>query len=181
MRWFLWIFVVILVPLQGTSVEHPVHSEVYFSPNPHFFSPLLSLLDREKELIQIATSRLTDRQIWNALIKASKRGVSIEIIVDTKTLAVGKLLKKLSSSSSQIWVYPEIRQKKTRTIMNHKFCICKSQGSVWNASCSFSPSAKLHCEHALVIRQRNLIDQFTQEFEKLKQKSILLEKITANN
>lgn len=181
MKWFLSIFIVILIPLQGTSIEHPVHSEVYFSPNPHFFSPLLSLLDQEKELIQIATSRLTDREIGNTLIKASKRGVFIEIIVDTKTIAVGKLLKKLSSSNSRIWVYPEIQQKKTRTIMNYKFCICKSQGSVWNASCSLSPSAKLHCEHALVIRERNIVDQFIQEFEKLKQKCILLEKITANN
>lgn len=180
MRWFLWV-VIIFVPLQGSSIEPSKETEVYFSPNPHFFSPLLSLLDREKELIQIATSRLTDRQIWNALINASKRGVPIEIIVDTKTLSVGKLLQKLSPNRGQIWVYPEIGQKKTRIIMNHKFCICKSQNSVWNASCSFSPSAKLHCEHALVIRQKNLVDQFAQEFEKLKRKSVHLEKITANN
>lgn len=163
------------------SLEQPSQTEVYFSPNSNFFSPLLSLIDREKELIQIATSRLTDRQIWRALIEASKRGVSIEIIVDTKTLGLGKLLQKLSYCSSRIWIYPEIRQKKTRTIMNHKFCICKSQMTVWNASCSFSPNAKLHCEHALVIRENSLVHQFVQEFEKLKQKSILLERISASN
>lgn len=180
MTWFLWIFMLTIIPFQGMSTELPLQSEVFFSPNPNFFSPLLSLIDGEKELIQIATSRLTDRHIWNALIKASARGVAIEIIVDTKTLSIGKLLQKLSLSKSQIWVYPEIRQNKTRTIMNHKFCICKSQSTVWNASCSFSPSAKQHCEHALLVRQSNLVHQFAQEFEKLKQKSILLEATPSN-
>lgn len=181
MKWLLCIFVVILMPLQGAPPEQPSQSEVYFSPNPDFFSPLLSLIHREKELIQIATSRLTDREVCRALVQAANRGVSIEIILDTKTLAVGKLLQKLSHCSSRIWIYPEIREKKIRTLMNHKFCICKSQGTVWNASCSFSQNSKLHCEHALVIRQSSLVNQFAQEFEKIKQKSTLLEKTSVNN
>lgn len=181
MKWFLWIFVVIFTPLQSVSPEQSSQSEVYFSPNPDFFSPLVSLIHQEKELIQIATSRLTDRQICRALVQAAMRGVSIEIILDTKTLGVGKLLQKLSHSGSRIWIYPEIREKKIRTLMNHRFCICKSQGIVWNGSCPFSPTSKLHCEHALVIRQKSLVNQFAQEFEKLKQKSTLLEKIPVSN
>ncbi len=174
MKWIIYSCLLAIAPLQGSSAGQSMQSEVYFSPNPAFFSPLISLIHREKELIQIAASRVTDNQIQRALMQASERGVPIEIVLDTKTHAINKLAKRLSRENSRIWIYPEVREKKNRRLMNHKFCICKAQETVWNASCSFSPSAKRHCEHALIIRQNNIVKQFTEEFEKLKQKSTLL-------
>lgn len=181
MKWIIYSCFLSIVPLQGIFAEQSVQSEVYFSPNPEFFSPLLFLIHQEKELIQIAASRLTDNQIQRALMQASERGVPIEIILDTKTPAINKLMKRLYRENSRIWMYPEVREKKNRRLMNHKFCICKGQETVWNASCSFSPSSKRHCEHALLIRQGNIVKQFTEEFEKLKQKSTLLEKRSFSN
>lgn len=181
MKWIICSCLLTIVPLQGTFAEPVRESEVYFSPSPEFFSPLISLIHREKELIQIASSRLTDNQIQRALTQASERGVSIEIILDTKTPAINKLVKRLYRENSRIWIYPEVREKKNRMLMNHKFCICKAEKTVWNASCSFSPSSKRHCEHALIIRQDNIVKQFADEFEKLKQKSTLLEKSSFSN
>lgn len=181
MKWIICICLLTIGPLQGLIVEPILQSEVYFSPNPEFFSPLLSLIHEEKELIQIAASRLTDNQIQRALMKASERGVPIEVILDMKTPAVNKLVKRLYRENNRIWIYREVKKKKSRMLMNHKFCICKGQNTVWNASCSFSPSSKRHCEHALLIRQGNIVKQFTEEFEKLKQKSKLLEKSSFSN
>lgn len=181
MKWIICSCLLIIVPLPEPFAEQPRQSEVYFSPNPKFFSPLISLIHGEKELIQIAASRLTDNQIQLALMQASERGIPIEIVLDMKTLGINKLMKRLSRENGRIWIYPEVKGKKNRVLMNHRFCICKSQDTVWNASSPFSPSAKRHCEHALIIRQSNIVKQFTEEFEKLKQKSTLLEKSSFSN
>lgn len=181
MKWIICSCLLTLVPLQGLIAEQVLQSEVYFSPNPEFFSPLLFLIHQEKELIQIAASRLTDNQIQRALMEASQRGVPIEIILDMKTPAVNKLVKRLYRDNNRIWIYRKVKEKKNRMVMNHKFCICKAQKTVWNGSCSFSPSSKRHCEHALLIRQGDIVKQFGEEFEKLKQKSTLLDKSSFSN
>lgn len=181
MKWIIYSCFLAIMPLQELFSEPAIPSEVYFSPQSEFFSPLVSLIHREKKLIQIAASRLTDNQIQRALMQASECGVPIEILLDAKAPGMNKLIKRLYRENCRIWIYPEVREKKKRVLMNHKFCICKGQETVWNASCSFSPSAKRHCEHALILRQDNIVKQFIAEFEKLKQKSILLEKSSFNN
>jgi cardiolipin hydrolase len=136
----------------------------YFSPNRGSADILIGFIDRCEHSIDAAVYCITHDDIADALIRASKRGVSIRVITD-KTQSLGKWSddEKLIEAS-----IPVIRRGKAwRGSMHHKFIIGDKK-AVGTGSFNWTKNADKHnCENFVIVRMRYVVKEYTKEFDKL--------------
>ena len=136
----------------------------YFSPNRGSADILIGFIDRCEHSIDAAVYCITHDDITDALIRASKRGVNIRVIID-KTQSLGKWSddEKLIEAS-----IPVIRRGKAwRGSMHHKFIIGDKK-AVGTGSFNWTKNAdKYNCENFVIVRMRYVVKEYTKEFDKL--------------
>ncbi len=102
-------FLFLRFPLAGEQVFAPIPAmcQVYFSPKDDLASRLVALIDEERESIKSAIYCLTHSGIMNALMRAHKRGVDVDLIIDPQSLkGHATLIKKMAERTM-----PDIMQK----------------------------------------------------------------------
>jgi len=159
--------------------------QVLFAPSEKIFKRLIELIKKEKKGIKLAAYLLTDYQISKALIRAEKRGVNVEIILDPKSInrRNSAVIKPLVKSGVMIYVYrPPVKKKMPAKgpltmsqIMHHKFIVfTDNEGGkplVWTGSLNFTYSAhKSNKENVVVLDDPYVVRMFTKEFNDLKKK-----------
>ncbi len=148
---------------------------------------LVGLIDSEKKMIKAALFRLTDNDITQAIIDAHKRGVLVEIVVDSGALNIDQYSKisVLESYSIPIFVYQSVdllknklkkktKIKKYQSIMHHKtFIFSDTIGGSVIVCGSLNPTyAAFHGNEEMVIIRNNSIffEKWNKHFEKLKKR-----------
>lgn len=170
--------------VRPNALKNPAHEydspdiDTYFSPDDNIREKLITAIESEQCSIKIAIFTITDPKIAKALKKAFKRGIRIEILTDPTCLKDRfNKINFLSSKGIPVYVY-NIAHNKTVTYscMHHKFAIfeCNRDNKryVWTGSFNFTKSASdSNQENVVVIYKRATVDQFEQQFQKIKNRS----------
>lgn len=147
---------------------------VYFSPDDVLEKRLIDLIDEETKSIYIAMYCLTHKEIGEALIKAKKRGVDVQIIVDKYCLKMKSPLTKMVDAGISISVWDAKGGKKREgALMHNKFCIF-GDNTVWTGSFNLTYRAsRVHQENVVVLNNQEIASEFKKQFNTIKMRSCL--------
>jgi phosphatidylserine/phosphatidylglycerophosphate/cardiolipin synthase-like enzyme len=154
------------------SSEPITHYQVLFSAQDPLADRLVALIDQEQKSIHAAVYCLTHQKVSHALIKAHRRGVKVEILVDPFSVKARSPLEKLVTQGISLFVWnPPVdvqKPKKKKPLMHDKFCVF-GEHTVWTGSFNFTfEGANSNQENAVVLENSEVAQKYVQEFERLK-------------
>ena len=161
---------------------HAVDVQVLFSPKDHVATQLIDRIDKEETQVLVAVYCLSHRGVSDALIRAKRRGVHVELLVDPFSLmckmAIGKLTHaKVDLSVWDASLYVPAKGGKAmhmggrRALMHNKFCVF-GNSVVWTGSFNFTYDATFaHRENVVVIEDKELAARYQKEFQEIKQQA----------
>jgi len=137
-------------------------TQAYFSPNGGCTAAIVKEIDQAKEAIAVEAYTLTSEPIANALIAASRRGVSVAAIIDgrrpTKDYEQPARLEQAGA-----WV----GRTRAYAIMHNKVMLV-DHDTVITGSFNFTESAeKRNAENVLIIKDKKLFGQYDNEWTNL--------------
>ncbi len=149
----------------------PIQAQAYFSPDDDVRSVLIGLIDQEKQRISIAMYIITDAAIASALIRAFKRGIDVECVVDQQySKDRSSKVPLLANASIPICIY-----EGDDALIHHKFCIFEEQSLLWTGSYNFTKRAsERNQENVIILSNASIMRQFRAQFERLKERSLCL-------
>lgn len=138
------------------------------------FTILLEVLSEVKKQLYVAAFALTDKRIVDFIVDAHKKGVEICVIVDAQNMNQRhSKVKILIKDNVPVWHYkPSLdpRYKKnglSDPCMHHKVMI--GDDFVITGSANFTKAGQKHnVENINILRDRQTIDEYRTEFERLK-------------
>ncbi|CAG4926675.1 unnamed protein product [Colias eurytheme] len=130
---------------------------------------LLQYLNRPRQSLDICMYVLTNTDITNAVLKQHYRGVKVRVIVDPDmAFTSGSTVKRLEKQGVPV------RWMKSTDIMHNKFCIIDALGGeeltpfVMTGSLNWTTQALYrNWENLLITSQRDIVEQYSKEFERL--------------
>jgi|SRR5579859_2992267 len=146
--------------------------EVYFSPQDHIKTKLITRIRNEKTAIKAALYLILDKEVVKELVKAHKRGVKVELIVDHGNLdSEWNKIPMLYDGGITVYVYTS-----NQGILHDKFFIFErnqdNKPALWTGSFNITRSAdKYNRENVVVVDDRDAIQHFSHEFDRLKKAS----------
>jgi len=159
--------------------ENGTIAGAYFSPRDDVRSVMITLIDSERKKIQFAIYTLTDKKIAQALLRAARRGVEIEGVVDRSygQMNASKVYV-LANARIPLWVYQTSENEREAGLMHNKFMIFEETGDhhkplVWTGSYNFTQRAsEKNQENVVVFDTPALVESFKDYFAQLKQASL---------
>ena len=149
-------------------------AKAYFSPEDDLRSLLISLIDAENTSIKFAIYTFTDISIAEAFIRASRRGVHVEGIVD-RSYGQSRYSKvcMLANAHLPTWVYQTAADERQAGLMHNKFCVFEDnidhKSLVWTGSYNFTNRASSkNQENIVILDNQELVNSFNNYFERLK-------------
>ncbi len=142
---------------------HAVDPEIYFSRSDPVASVVLREINSAKKSIHLLMYSLTDADIANALVAASKRGVDVRIVFDRtqgaeKNSLSDELIAQLGAKRA---VY---RYGKGRGVMHEKMAVFDGL-TVTLGSYNWTNNAKANnWENLIILRDARLAAECTAEF-----------------
>jgi phosphatidylserine/phosphatidylglycerophosphate/cardiolipin synthase-like enzyme len=178
-------------PLQDSSLNSLGKGQIchaFFSPDDGLEEILIDLIDHEQKSLHIAVFAFTDIEIARALKRAKERGVTIEIVTDPSCLQdrFNKIMF-LKEHKFSIYIYNNDYNKATlANRMHHKFVIfgknIANKKLIWLGSYNFTKSANAANQESIVLIENPLIiEQFTKQFSRLKQRSVPFDSFAKNH
>ncbi len=165
-------------------------NEAYFSPDDDLQQKLINLIEQEKKGIYLAIFTFTDKQIADALIRAKKRGVEVELIADPGFLHDRYTkIALLHPKGIKIFVYDPKRSPGNAStmsnIMHNKFAVfldnVDGKPLLWTGSFNFTKSARLsNQENVVVLNNPQIVERYREKFHALKKRTIRYNKIHAS-
>ena len=148
-------------------------STVFFSPDDDPRVHLLQLIDDAQQSIKVAVYTFTETQLANALVRAHKRGVAVDVVLDDYSNNQWGKIHVLEKGGIPVHIYnPKATSKEKYTgIMHDKFAIFDN-ATVWTGSYNWTYSANFrNQENALVIEnETDVTMRFAQQFDILKER-----------
>ena len=139
---------------------------------------LISLIDNERKKISFAIYTMTDKAITEALIRAAKRGVKVEGVVD-RSYGHSRYSKvcMLANAKLPIFVYQTSDDEWQAGLMHNKFMVfadtIEHKALVWTGSYNFTKRAsEKNEENVIVLDNRSVVTAYENYFERLKKKSL---------
>jgi phosphatidylserine/phosphatidylglycerophosphate/cardiolipin synthase-like enzyme len=149
---------------QGFAID-----QVYFSEKTDLSEKFIEQIGQETQSIKLATHRLSDVKVIQALIEAFRRGVDVQIIVDSVTVSKKTPLTLLTNAGMEVFIWKNDSSRKKRGSLHHSFALFGST-KVWTGTVSFSVKRLFcHKESALIFSDEKGFQEFLQEFIALKQ------------
>ena len=140
--------------------------EALFSCQDNVQQALIEAIKDETKQIKIAIFNFTSKEIAQALLKAKRRGIDIQIITDESS-AKEKYSKipLLFNRGMPIHIFQGKSGK-----MHNKFAIFSDK--LWTGSFNFTKSAqKINQENVVIIYETNIRKKYESQFQKLRNKS----------
>ncbi len=158
--------------------EHKKIAQAFFSPDNDVRDLLISLINLEKKSISVAIYTLTDKKIADALLRAARRGVSVECVVD-RAYGTDRHSKvhQLANAQIPVWVYRSALEERAASLMHNKFCIFEDsvehRALVWTGSYNFTMRANdRNQENVVVLDNPAVVEKFRKQFAVLKKRSV---------
>jgi mitochondrial cardiolipin hydrolase len=159
-------------------------ARAFFSPDDELKFLLIDLIDTEKKSLSVAIYTITDKEILRAFVRAHRRGINIEFVVDPafERDRYSKVAH-LANEGIKIWVYQSSSEERASSLMHNKFVIfgdnVEHHGLVWTGSFNFTVRAhERNQENVVILDDKHIVDRFKTHFELLKERSILITKNT---
>ena len=159
------------------ALEGQEMCDVFFSPDDDINIKLLSLIDQEQKHIRIAVFNFTDRNITQALIRAQKRGITVEVITDINCVYDRyNKIDQLYNNDISVLVYNAKQSKTGSGIMHHKFALFSNNTTgkalVWTGSCNFTRSGcHANQENVVLLGDTKIVNKFLYQFERIKKQT----------
>ncbi len=158
--------VIALIVLIFTVTSVHADTTVKFSPQGGIGQKLVRMYRGAKSDIRVAMYSLTVKGQANALIAAHRRGVKVQVILDT---TLGRQKTSMSKTLAGAGI-PVRHVGPSGGAMHHKFIIVDGK-SLATGSYNISNDAEDHSNEAMLfITDKKVIAVFTGEFDKLWQK-----------
>ncbi len=154
--------------------------QVYFSPDDDIRSILLKLINNEKIKISCAVFRLTEKNIAAEIVKAHRRGVKIEIVVDKDGFSgsYSKVLH-LFKEGIKVYIFPPIKNSDIfddhedskisspyGALMHNKFFIFHSQETIFTGSYNYTKQAQdANQENVVIIHDKNTFEKYKKHYQ----------------
>ena len=153
-------------------------AKAYFSPDDGMRDILIALIDAELKSIKCAIYTLTDKNVSQAFLKAARRGVQIECVVD-RSFSEGRYSRvpELANAQIPLWVYQTGPNEREAGLMHNKFCLFQDtvghKALVWTGSYNFTKRAhEKNEENVVILSDKQILTEFNDYFERLKRKSL---------
>ncbi|MEW6129579.1 MAG: phospholipase D-like domain-containing protein [Acidobacteriota bacterium] len=115
-------------------------------------------MSKAKISVRLQAYSLTSDALANLLIRLQERGVKVSVIVDANRINErGSDAMKLSGLLS---VYSDSQHKSA-----HSKIIVIDEGTVITGSMNFTDSAKRNAENVLILKDRNLVKSYLENFK----------------
>ena len=149
------------------SVTLPQNVDVCFTPPQGCLSKITQKIDKAKTSILIQAYSFTSKDIERALLRAHKRGVSIDVIVDRgQKTAKGSIIHSLAQAGIRVSL------DSINGIAHNKVMIL-DQETVITGSFNFSNAANTrNAENLLIIKDKPLAALYEDNWKKRKEKSL---------
>ena len=153
-------------------------TEVYFSPQGGAEAALEKLIDSARQDICAALYFFTSRPLSTAILRAHKRGVKIQVIIDGNNesdYSKGYYLRQRGVDVRYARGLPKNAKKSKKRkyrvkkfgLMHHKFMVVDDK-MVATGSYNWTASAeKWNRENLLIIKSSSLVRKYTVEFKKI--------------
>jgi len=141
--------------------------QAYFSPRGGTLNAIIGCIDEARSEIVVALYVLTNADLADALVRAHKRGVRVEAILDkAQQTARGGQVQKLIDANIPV------RFDTKHAIFHHKFAVIDGATLVTGSFNWSAAAEKSNAENTLIIRNNpDLAAQFSQAFAVLKNSS----------
>ena len=172
---FLVLFTLVL-SFPGSLAAAP--TEVYFSPQGGAEAALEKLLDSARQDIRAALFFFTSRPLAAAVLRAHKRGVKIQVIIDgndESDYSKGYYLRQRGVDVRYARGLPKKAKKSKKRkyrvkkfgLMHHKFMVIDDK-MVATGSYNWTASAeKWNCENLLILKSSSLARKYLAEFKRI--------------
>jgi len=157
-----WLEEIIKLIDQVQSQEITIRNDVYFSPGSEPVKKIRSLIKHAKRSIEVCVFTISDDNITQSLLDAHQRGISIRIVSDNdKADDLGSDIYRMNKKGIPIKV------DRSANHMHHKFAIVDNKHLI-SGSFNWTRSATHHNqENIIVSNDKDLIAQFSEQFELL--------------
>lgn len=170
------------IPVRACVLEQCTQCKVshLFVPRDDARAVLIDLIDSEREKILFAVYKLTDPDVAKALIRAKRRGIPVELVVDSGGLDTRtNQVLKIQTEGIPVYVFPHpnLELESRFAIMHNKFFVFYDSGItagplVWTGSFNVTKAAsRYNRENVLIIQSRQLALDYASEFALLKSES----------
>ncbi len=153
-------------------------ARAFFSPEDDLRTLLVSLIDAEQKQIGFAIYMITDKTIAEALVRAAKRGIHVEGVVD-RSYGHSRYSKVcvLANAQIPIYVYQTAADERQAGLMHNKFILfaesIEQKALLWTGSYNFTKRAsEKNEENALILDNKALIATYEKYYEGLKKRSL---------
>ena len=141
-------------------------TQVYFSPDDECSTAIINEVDKAKAKIYLQAYSFSSEDIADALIKAKKRGITVEIILDKSNRTA-----KYSAGDAVVKAGIRTHIDAAHAIANNKVMIIDRE-TVITGSFNFTKAAEeRNAENLLIIRDAKLAAIYLKNWEKHKQHS----------
>lgn len=164
-----------------------IHCSFGYSQQPVFFGQkirevIIKLIDNEQRCIKVAMYTFTDPLIATALLKAKRRGVRIECVVDgfTNRIAAGQgynlrshgimAMQYLKKQRTDLMHSKYFIFDKTKLYKNEPCLPCVLMGSY---NCTHN-AAFNNIENVAILSEKDAVDKYHKNFCKIKKESIII-------
>ncbi len=148
-----------------------------FAPDDSIRQTLINLIEQEEDSLKIAIFAFTDQKVAEALIRASKRGINVEIITDPNTIhSPTSKITYLAKHGIQIYTYKPKKRSLLGDKMHDKFILfgknILERPLLWTGSYNFTKAAGAdNQENVIILDDQSLIIQFNNQYDRLKQRT----------
>lgn len=149
------------------------YQKIFFSRKDNIPALLTTLINKEKNSIKAAYYSFSLDSVADALIKAQKKGIDVQIILDSSCLSYKPaLVNKLYKAGIKIFIYYS-PFKEFKALMHHKFMIFEKQenlpaGGVATGSFNCTrAAAERHWENLVILEGPDATNLYVQEFSNL--------------
>lgn len=165
----------VVVAIVLSMLMVPIHlvgkTSILFGPDDEPISQLIELIDGAKKRVYVAIYMISDKKVTDALIKAHKRKVDVQVIIDPFSL--GKLGKGIHLIQNEVptFIYKPIINGLFEDHLHTKFALIDNL--FWNGSANFSLAGNSkNQECVMCTTDKDIRTEVEGHFEELKKRSI---------
>ncbi|MGV3346419.1 phospholipase D family protein [Enterobacteriaceae bacterium LUAb1] len=147
----------------SAEIENLSDVQIAFSPNGDALNIIINEINEARNSIKVAAYAFTSEPISQALIKAKKRGVKVQLVADKKANS-----KKYTAVTFLANQGVPVRLNDRYAIMHNKFMIFDDK-TLQTGSFNYSKAAqKSNAENVIIIKNnQEIAKKYTVNFEKL--------------
>jgi mitochondrial cardiolipin hydrolase len=140
----------------------PGVNHAYFSPGDGCLNAILSGIQSVRSSLKICVFTISDDRITQAIRQAHRRGIQVRILTDNEKLFDrGSDIRELAAAGIPV------RIDETPNHMHHKFALLDNQTLLTGSYNWTRSAARYNHENLIVTDQKNLVHDFSREFDRL--------------